>query len=85
MVQGKIVAPHLATCHRRVIDFFVVSCNMAEMVVGAVAVRGRSLQTSQTGSLVPQSRCQDYDSQVVEERGEDWSGPSPWAGSEIPT
>jgi hypothetical protein len=38
LVQGKIVAPQLATCHKRVIDFFVVSCNMADMVVGAVAV-----------------------------------------------
>ena len=38
LVQGKIVAPLLPTCKSRVIDFFVVSNNMSEMVVGAVAV-----------------------------------------------
>ena len=38
LVHGKIIAPHRPTCKKRVIDFFVVSNNMSEMVVGAVAV-----------------------------------------------
>ena len=38
MVGGKIVAPQLETCFHRVIDFFVVSNNMAEMVVGAATI-----------------------------------------------
>ena len=38
MAANEIVAPHLATCHRRVIDFFVAPSSMAEMVIGAVAV-----------------------------------------------
>jgi len=40
MVGGRIVAPNLPTCKNRVIDFFVVSNNLAGMVVGAVTVSG---------------------------------------------
>ena len=32
------MAPQLDTCHRRVIDFLIVSNNMSEMVVGAVTI-----------------------------------------------
>ena len=38
MVCGRIVAPNLPTCKQRVIDFFVVSNNLAGMVVDAVTV-----------------------------------------------
>ena len=38
LVNGRIIAPHHPTCKKRVIDFFVVSNNMSEMVVRAVAV-----------------------------------------------
>ena len=36
MVNGKIVSPNHPTCKNRVIDFFVVSNNIAGMVVGAI-------------------------------------------------
>ena len=38
MVNGKIVSPNHPTCKNRVIDFFVVSNNIAGMVVGAITV-----------------------------------------------
>ena len=38
MVGGKMISPNHPTCKNRVIDFFVVSNNLADMVVGAVTV-----------------------------------------------
>ena len=40
LVNGRIVAPGLPTCKNRTIDSFVVSNNLAGMVVGAVTVSG---------------------------------------------